>query len=419
MGVISKPIHYVPEWDGTKVEEIRVPGADYPTIFFEAETPVLAEDTAVAVEISADAAIAPEILFAGLILIGLLYSARYFLVPLIKLIKIPGSGWFAEIINKAISFITDPIKNFLKGILVWIANGIEAHAEPITRLLETGAWAIHDTAIELANFAASTTEAIATLVVTVIPREIRRELAPVKKMVLTIWGDIQAWNAIVKRYGFRNFRVFLAAATPAIVALRKGIAYVISQGHASFAGALSSFQWAWERVKLYEETVRKLKFYDVPAWIRHVETVITKTIPQTIHKLALRVGKIEGLIKENALGIPVLMALMTAAARARWFRPAIPEVCTEVGDCAANNLLGKARWQWFKDLLGLLLAATLDALIIADICEVGKMVTVIANDFAGALGELGAAESWLAKSSCGGAGYEPPAPLYQTGYSAL
>jgi|SRR6516165_4867426 len=113
MGVISKPIPKVP-LNGSRVgEEIRIPGADYPTVVFEAETPVLAEDTAIAAEIGADAAIAPEILFAGLILVGLLYSARYFLVPLLKLIKIPGSNWFSEIINKAISFITDPIKNFL------------------------------------------------------------------------------------------------------------------------------------------------------------------------------------------------------------------------------------------------------------------------------------------------------------------
>jgi hypothetical protein len=419
MGVITKPIHNVP-LNGSRVgEEIRIPGADYPTVIFEAETPVLAEDTAVAAEISADAAIAPEIFVAGFILMGLLYSARYFLVPLLKLIKIPGANWFSDFVNKVISFITDPIKNFLKGILVTIANGIEHAAEPITRALETGAWVLHDTAIELANFAASTTEAIATIVVTVIPREIRRELAPVKKMVLTIWGDIKVWNATVKRFGFRNLRTFLAVAAPAIVELRKGIAYVISQGHKSFAGALSSFQWAWERVKLYEETVRKLKFYDVPAWIRHVETVITKTIPQTIHKLALRVGKIEGLIKENALGIPVLMALMTAAARARWFRPAIPEVCTEVGDCAAGNLLGKSNWAWFKDLLGLLLAAAIDALVIANICEVGQMVDGIANEFIGGLGLLSAGESWLAKSSCPGAASTIPPPLYQTPNSML
>ena len=165
MGVISKPIHKVP-LNGSRVgEEIRIPGADYPSIIFEAETPVLAEDTAVAAEIAADASIAPEILFAGLILIGLLYSARYFLVPLLKLIKIPGSNWFSEIINKAISLITDPIKDYLKGILVWISNGIEAHAEPITRLMESGAWAIHDLSIELANFAASTTVAIAEIVI--------------------------------------------------------------------------------------------------------------------------------------------------------------------------------------------------------------------------------------------------------------
>jgi hypothetical protein len=414
MGVITKPIHWVAD-DGLRSGDLtRNPLLDYPGVVLEAETPVLAEDTAVAVEISADAAIAPEILFAGLILIGLLYSARYFLVPLLKLIKIPGSSWFSEIINKVISFITDPIKNFLKGILVWIANGIEAHAEPITRLLETGAWAVHDTAIELANFAASTTVAFAEVVTTVIPREIARELAPVKKMVLTIWGDIKVWNKTVERFGFRNLRTFLALAAPAIVALRVGIAYVISQGHKSFAGALSSFQWAWERVKLYEETVRKLKFYDVPAWIRHVETTITKTIPQTIHKLTLRVGKIENLLKPNKLGIPTLLALMSVAARAAFFRPAIPSVCTEVGDCAANNLLGASRWKWFKDLLGLLLAASIDALVIANICTVGQMVTDIAKEFEGGLALLGAGESWLAKSSCPGAGYSVPPPLYKT-----
>jgi len=414
MGVISKPIPKVP-LNGSRVgEEIRIPGADYPTVVFEAETPVLAEDTAIAAEIGADAAIAPEILFAGLILVGLLYSARYFLVPLLKLIKIPGSNWFSEIINKAISFITDPIKNFLKGILVWISNGIEAHAEPITRAMEAAAWVAHDTSVQLANFAASTTVAIAEVVTTVIPREIRRELAPIRKRVATIWGDINAWNATVKRFGFRNLRTFLALAAPAIVSLRVGIAYVIKQGHKSFAGALSSFQWAWERVKVYEETVRKLHFYDVPAWIRHVQTEITKTIPRTIHKLTLRLGKVENLLKFNKLGIPTLLALMTVAARARWFRPAIPEVCTEVGECAAGNILGKKNWQWLKDFLGLVLAAAIDAIVIANICEVGKLVTTIANDFARALGELSEAESWLGKSSCGGAGYDPPSPLYRT-----
>jgi hypothetical protein len=111
MGVITKPIPNVP-LNGSRVgEEVRIPGADYPTVLFEAETPVLAEDTAIAAEIAADTAIAPEILFAGLILIGVLYSARYLLVPLIKLIKIPGANWFSDFLNKVLGFITDPIKS--------------------------------------------------------------------------------------------------------------------------------------------------------------------------------------------------------------------------------------------------------------------------------------------------------------------
>jgi hypothetical protein len=204
----------------------------------------------------------------------------------------------------------------------------------------------------------------------------------------------------------------LKVETPAITELRKGEAYVRTQGHTSLAGALSTFQTTTNEVAAETATVRKLGYYTLPTWITHITTEITKTIPQTIHKLALRVGRIETLLKPNRAGIPELLALMAPAAIASWFRPAIPNVCTEVGECAANNLLGRSNWQWLKDFLGLILAAAIDAMILSDICAIGRLAQTIAQDFAPELRALVVVEGGLASIGCGGQGHTIAPPAY-------
>lgn len=393
-------------------EEVRIPGADYPTTVFEAETPLLAEDSAEAVAVAADFEITIPILVGGLILIGLLYSAKYFLVPLLKAIKVPGSNFFSDFVNDVLGYITAPIKGFFQVVMASISQGIEAHLEPITRTIEAGAWAIHDLSVELANLAASMATAVAEVVVTVIPREINRATKPIRARILKIEKDIASYNAVAKSNGYPSFRDMLKVETPAITELRKAETYVRGQHHTSLAGALSTYETAAQRVKVYEETVRKIRFYDVPAWIRHITIEIQRTIPQTIRKLALRVGKIELKLKPNKLGIPELLAVMSPAAIAAFFRPAIPNVCTEVGDCAASNLIGKGLWQAFKSLLGLLLAASIDALVLSDLCAIANLARSVLSDFEPELRGLAVVTGGLASVGCGGNGTPLPPPRY-------
>lgn len=393
-------------------EGVRIPGQDFPTYVYEAETPLLAEDSAEAAAIAADAEITIPLLIGGLILLGLLYSAKYFIVPLLKLIKIPGSNWFSDFVNDVIGVITAPIKDFAKGILVIIADGIEAHAQPITRFMESAAWVLHDYSIEVANFASTVTTDVALIATEVIPREINRATKPIRSAVKQLNLDIAAYNVIARQNGFRDFRALLRVETPRITELRTAEQYVQTQRHKNLAGALSTYETAAQKVRVYEETVRKLKFYDVPAWIQHITTTVTKTVPLLIRKLALRVGRIETLLKFNKQGIPDLLALMTPAAIGSFFRPAIPEVCTQVGECAANNLLGSSIWKYFKDLLGLLLTFTIGAIAFGDLCGIAALIRAAFSEIEPEIRALVVVEGGLASAGCGSGGQTLPAPLY-------
>lgn len=393
-------------------ETIRIPGQDFPTYIYEAETPLLATESEEAALIAADAEVTVPILFGGLILVGILYSVNYFVVPLLKLIKVPGANWFADFVNDALGYITAPIKDFAKGLLNWIARGVEAHAAPITRVMEAGAWVLHDLSIELANFASTVTTDTALIVTEVIPREINKATRPIRIRLRNLESDINAYNVIARQNGFANFRTLLKVETPRITELRQAETYVKTQHHVSLAGALSTYETSAQRVRVYEETVRKLKFYDVPAWIQKTTTITTRTIPQTIKKLALRVGKIETLLKLNKQGIPTLLALMTPAAIGSWFKPAIPEVCTQVGDCAANNLLGSNLWKYFKDLLGLLLALTVGAFALDDVCAISKLARDVVNEIEPEIRGIVVVTGGLASIGCAGAGQTLGPPLY-------
>lgn len=410
---IPRPtIPRVPLNGRTPPGQVRIPGVDYPTTVFEAETPVLAEDTAIAAEIAADAEISIPLITGAIILLGLLYAAKYILVPLLKFIQVPGSGWLQDAINDVLGIITSPIKSAYQWLMHEIALGIEDHAAPVTRVLEAGAWILHDLSVELANLAASMAVATSEIVTTVIPREINRVTAPLRSRIKNLELDIGAYNAIARQNGFANFRTLLKVETPRVTELRTAEEYVKKQGHASLAGALSTYETTYKRVRVYEETVRKLKFYDVPAWIRHITTTIEKTVPETIKKLALRVGKIELKLKPNKFGVPELLAVMSPAAIASFFRPAIPEVCTQVGECAANNLLGSNLWKYFKDLLGLLLAFTIGDIALQDVCAISKLCRDVVGEIEPEIRALVVVTGGMASVGCASGGQTLPPPLY-------
>lgn len=399
--------------DGRLTETpIRIPGVDYPTYLLEAETPVLAEESSEAALIAADAEISIPLLTGAIILLGLLYAAKYIIVPLAKLVKIPGTNFFSDFVNDVIGYITAPIKSFVRVLMTTIAQGIEAHAQPITRLMEAAAWTIHDTMIELANAFASTAVALNVMRAKVIPEEINKQTIPIRKRLTTLERQNKLLDAIARQYGYANFPTLMRVATPAVKELVAAEVYVKTQRHVSLAGALSTYEAAAKRVRVYEETVRKLKFYDVPAWIRQITTSTTRTIPETVKKLALRVGKIEKLTSFNTDGIPTLLALMTPAAIGRWWKPAIPSVCTEVGECAANNLLGSNIWRYFKDLLGLALALTIGAFALEDLCAISKLAVAVVGEIEPEIRGITVVAGGMSSIGCASPGQSLSAPLY-------
>ena len=398
--------------NGYNPKPVRIPGVDMPTYVYEAETPLLATESEEAAVIAADAEISIPLITGAIILLGLLYAAKYILVPLLKLIKVPGTNFFSDFVNKVLGIITNPIKDFFRVIMAKIAEGIEAHAEPVTRTLEAGAWVLHDLSVELANFAATASLATAIITAEIIPREILKETKPLKLRVGRIETQLRGYDAVARQFGYANARVMFKAWAPIIGEIRRAEDYVHSQGHRTLAGALSTYETSTKRVRVYEETVRKLKFYDVPAWIRAITTTTTRTIPETIKKLALRVGKVENLLKFNKQGIPTLLALMTPAAIASWFKPAIPGVCTQVGDCAAGNLIGNNLWKYFKDLLGLLLTFAIGDIALGDLCGIVGLIQGAFSEIEPALRGLVVVENGLASVGCGSEGQRLPPPLY-------
>jgi hypothetical protein len=372
----------------------------------------LAQETDESILIAADAEVTIPILIGIVCLLGFLYSAKYLLVPLLKLIKVPGTNWFSDAVNFVLGAITKPIEDYAKTIYAWIATGVNAHLRPVTNFLESLAWVAHDAAIVTATTFAQVATTLHSLRYEIIPREINRATQPLRNSIRKLNADIAAYNAIARANGFINFRTMLKVETPRITELRKAEAYVKQQGHVSLAGALSTYQATTNTVKTYEETVRHLHFDNMPTWIRVMTKTVTQTIPKTIKQLALKVGKIEHLVTPNRFGIPTLMALMAPAAIARWFRPAIPNVCTEVGECAASNLLGKSNWQWFKDLLALLLLPTIDALALADLCAIANLAQDTARAFEPELRGLAVVAGGLSSIGCASPGITMGEPLY-------
>lgn len=372
----------------------------------------LAQETDEAILIASDAEITIPLLFGIICLLGWLYGAKYLLIPLLKLIKVPGTNWFSEFVNFVLGAITKPVEDYAKALYAWIAHGIDAHTRPFTNFVESAAWIAHDSSITVATTFAQVATALHTMRHVIIPDAITTALKPIRLRLGKIEAVIASLNATAKRNGFRDYQTAAKVQVPQTVELGKAETYVRTQGHKSLAGALSVFQTTTTEVGAAITTVKRLKYYDLPSWITHITTEITKIVPDTIKKLTLRVGKIEHSLSLNSVGVPFLLAAMSATAVASFFRKAIPEVCTEVGDCAASNLIGRNNWNWLKDLLGLLLAASIDALALADLCAIAKLAQSVASDFEPELRDLAVVAGGLSSIGCASPGVTMGAPLY-------
>jgi hypothetical protein len=271
---------------------------------------------------------------------------------------------------------------------------------------------IHDISWAAAHFAEATVSAISILRTKIVPRIINAKLVPVKKRIKVLETVRAQLDSIARQAGFRNFPTLVRTATPHIKQLIAADIYVKSQRHKSLAGALSVYEAAADSWNKTRAEVKKLGYYDIPSYIRHTDNIIQKQIKPQLKKQQLEIGKIEGLLALTSVGIPVLLAKMAPKAIAAFFRPAIPQVCTEVGECAASNLLGKSNWNWLKDMLGLLLAASIDALLLSDLCGIARAAQTIAGDFEGPLRDLAIGEGTLFSKGCGGEGHSIGPPLY-------
>lgn len=373
---------------------------------------ILAEDGEIAAEIAAGAEIDIPVLMGIIALLGVLYSAKYLLIPMMKLAKFPGTNFFSDAVNFVLGTITAPIKSFAQWIKHQIALGIEHHSRPFARTVEGWAHIVHDTSVEMASMAVTTAESMHRLRHTILPREIRKQTAPLRKRIRILETVRAHLDAIAHQYGYADFPTLVKTATPHIKQLVAADIYVESQKHKSLAGALSVYEAAAKSWNQTVTEVRKLGYYTIPDFIRYTETQIEHVIKPELQRQRVQIGKITGLLAPDRFGIPTLLAIMAPSAIARFFRPAIPSVCTEVGDCAASNLVGKTRWNFFKDILGLLLATTLDGLLLADLCTIAKGAQLIAQEISGPLRELVVVEGGLIGIGCAGPKSTLPPPRY-------
>lgn len=394
-----------------KASGTRAPVYNMPRVPVSDEVALAQEfDLAGEIELAADAD--PTVLLAAILLLGVLYSIKYFLVPLIKLLSPTGGSLLARVTNWIIDQLTAPVKAVLQWVVHRVVTGIEDLSRPFARTMESWAWTLHDAAWSAAHFAESATQAIARLKTTVIPRIVTAQLVPVKKRIKLLEIVRMQLDSIARQYGYSSFPVLVRTATPHIKQLVAADVYVKGQGHKSLAGALSVYEASAQSWNATQRAVKQLGYYSIPAYITHTDNIIKHQIIPEQKKQALEIGKIQKLLGLNAAGIPLLLAAMVPQAVARFFRPAIPEVCTEVGDCAATNLLGSNRWNFFKDLLGLILAATVDALLLVDLCVIAKGAQELAGIIEPELRQLVAVEGGLIGAGCANSAQVLPPPEY-------
>lgn len=376
------------------------------------EEVILAEDTDVAAEIATGADISIPILFGVAVLMAILYTSKYLLIPLMKLIKVPGSGWLSEAVNAVLGFITSPIKDFLQWMKHTLATGIESMAAPFTKWLNMAAHEIHDFAIETANAFETVLDELNRLVNQVIPAEIARAIKPLTSRLNTLAEWVRHIESTAIRAGFKNFLQWFAFAAPLARPLYAAIKYVESQGHVSLAGALSAFQTVYKDWLHVNRAMNALGFLSIPTFASWVKNMIEGAIIPKIERLTTRVNKIAHELTLNNVGIPIIMSLMSAEAIAKWLSPAIDKFCEPVGDCAASKLVGSGPWNAFKSLLKLLLAAEVDALLLADLCAIGKAMQEIAGAIEPELRQLVTVEGGLIGEGCANQAQVLPPPLY-------
>lgn len=359
-------------------------------------------------EIATSAEIDLPVLFAATVLLGVLYSVKYLLVPLVKMLSPSGGSLIDRAVSWAISTLLAPVRYAFQAVINAVASGVDYHAPKITLWLHAQAFMVHDWAVELGNFAGSTADALTTMTTTTIPREINRVTAPLKTRVTRLETVRKRLDAIARKYGYADFPTLVLHATPAVKQLVAAEVYVKGQHHTSLAGALSVYEATSKSWKATEQAVRKLGYYTIPDFVKWAELEIHKTLPAKIQvevkaRKALQ-AKVQPLINHE----PELLALLAPAGLEAAIRKIIPKVCTDVGECAATGLAGASNWGIFKGLLKLLLFGAIDLLVISELCTIAAGIRDAVNLAKPGLRAVAVVEGGLAAHGC--AGKTPPLP---------
>lgn len=271
---------------------------------------------------------------------------------------------------------------------------------------------MHDTAIvvdvlafTIGDLAEAVYGGFSHLTHTTVPTKINRAVAPVAKIA-------QAALTEAKRATLRL--------TKAKIAIERGLRPIWGVRPGTFDELIA--QWVtlfvreWNHVyRTITPEIQKIKENTIPKIQRDIKTLqerikAAETIINTV--VITAISRINTTLSTHTKQIATLLPLLTPAGMEAAFRPVIPRVCTEIGECAANNLLGKRNWSIFKDLLALLLGVGLDALILSELCTIATAVRTIVEDAKPAIRAVAVVQGGLASLGCASKTPPLPAPLY-------
>jgi hypothetical protein len=354
-------------------------------------------------------------LFAGLVLLGVLYALKYIVVPLVKMLYPKGGSLLDRIASWAIGSLLAPVAFIVHAVTNAIATGIDHHAGKVTVWLHAIAFEVHDLTVEMGNFATSAAASIHDLRYQTIPREINKVTAPLRGRITRLENVRKLLDGIAKKYGYADFPTLVRTATPHIKQLIAADVYVKGQHHASLAGALSVYEATAKSWAETQRQVQKLGYYTIPDFVRWAQLEITKVLPAKIEaevKARQQLAtKLAPLIRNEA----PLLALLTVPGFERAFNRIRNAECTPIAECAVNQNFGSGAWGKLLNLLKDLLETALAVLAFADLCNILAVVSEGIDVFMPVLEELVTLESGIC--AFGGASPAPAMapPAYRTG----
>lgn len=276
----------------------------------------------------------------------------------------------------------------------------------VAKSLHSLAVVVDATAFWIGDFSQETYNALSRLTHVTMPRFVEEVVAPVRKLAASA----------LKLASLLNKR--LVASREHINSLAQSLPWNFHADTFDLAiGKLVFlFDHLWHKVytnienRLHgaEADIRKLR-----AQVNALQEWKAKTVTPTLNRHTAEISKLLPLAALTAFILPIKNLLSWAQGVQSPASTAITNnVCEPVGDCAANKLTGGNWSKWAKDLFKLLLFGTLDAILLADLCQMIGLVGDIIDLATPEIEAIASVEGGLIALGCVGGTPPLPPPAY-------